>query len=186
MPPNLAAEWIQYRLGKTEKFRSTGQNQFRDPETGRFLAISYFDVGHLKGPTPIAIKYADLQGKIRGPYELVFNPAAALIAFQKMVLESGRNSWLASRTYGGKSTINFSHLMSYRGALKEIWYGLDTEKPDRRFAFPPHDELSTASIGPDVPITVEVKQSLRFVTVRLVYKDGTESDVVRFEPTFPR
>ncbi|MGB0750262.1 MAG: hypothetical protein ACPGO3_16100, partial [Magnetospiraceae bacterium] len=64
---------------------------------------------------------------------------------------------------------------------KEIWWGINTETPNQRFSFPASDGLSYAGIGEDVPIFKKVPKGTRFVTVRLVFKDDTQSDVVRFD-----
>ncbi|MGB0748902.1 MAG: caspase family protein, partial [Magnetospiraceae bacterium] len=114
------AEWIYYRVGTEGDYRNTGQREIPDQYTGRQLANTYFAAGNLDGPVPIFIKYTDLQGETHGPFEIRFNPFSAQIDGHKdILLRLTRNSWISFREWEGETLVYFSHLLTYRGALKE-------------------------------------------------------------------
>jgi len=72
-------------------------------------------------------------------------------------------------------------LMSYRGAIAEVRYGVDRDAPDRVFAFPADDNPRMSLIAPDVPTVVYVSLVTRFVTVQQRFKDGTLSPIRRYD-----
>ena len=92
-----------------------------------------------------------------------------------------RTSWLAFRNFDGKLLLYFTTLMSYRGAIEQIRYGLDSENTNIGFDFPVWEGPGIAPINADTPVYLEIPAATKFVTVQLQYKDGTDSKTVRFE-----
>lgn len=99
----------------------------------------------------------------------------------RRVLEMTEGSWLAFVEGSGPNPrLYFTHLLSYRGALKEIRYGLDGP-PDRVFPFPPAPETElVAPIGVDTPSHIDVPPETRFATAEITYKDGRRAGPVTF------
>ena len=71
--------------------------------------------------------------------------------------------------------------MSNRGALSEIRYGLDVDVPARTHPFTPAGPKDPLGIHPDDEIYIEVPDETKYVVLQLVFKDGTESEVVRYD-----
>jgi hypothetical protein len=101
----------------------------------------------------------------------------------KTLLDQAVEHWLVfpARLVDGNLIVYFSHLMSYRGAIAEIHYGVDSEIPDRTFAFPAKDDADDGTISAAVPTFVEVPRKTRFVSLQLRFKDGTSSPVCRYD-----
>jgi len=70
-------------------------------------------------------------------------------------------------------------LMTYRGILKKIEYGLDTEVPNKEWKFPPYEKAGLAPFSPDVKMFLDVPNDTKFATVQLTFKDDTKSEIVR-------
>jgi hypothetical protein len=126
------------------------------------------------------VKYKDRQGREMGPWDFALDPGGEAGRGDKDILEMTKTNWVSFREFDGRTLVYFTHLMSWRGGVNRIYYGVDKENPDREFKFPPHKSAGTASITEDVPVYVEVPSGVRFVTVRVVYFDQTRSDVVTF------
>ena len=95
------------------------------------------------------------------------------------VLAATQSSWVAfGENAGREPVLYFTHLLTYRGALKEIRYGLDGP-PDRVFPFPPAPEgTAVAPIVPDMSIYVVAPAATRYATVEIIYKDGRRAGPV--------
>ena len=98
-------------------------------------------------------------------------------------LSAAQGRWVCFHANPGDKAITayVSMLMSYRGAIAEIRYGVDREAPDRVFAFPADDNPRISPISPEVPVYVDVPRTTRFVTVQLRFKDGTVSPIGRYD-----
>ena len=169
-----------------EDFRSTGFMQgVTDPATGLPLPYPAFELpGNVAEKMTIQVKYTDVHGQEQGPFDIVFDPAGALVAGQKNILERFSTSWISYRDWNGKRLVYFTHLLSYRCAVKEIRYGIDRDEPDKVFEFPPCDPDNPHAVPVDATgrgIYRAVPKKTRFITVRLVYADGSQSDIKRFD-----
>jgi hypothetical protein len=85
------------------------------------------------------------------------------------------------RDYDRKRLLYFTHLMSYRGSLKTIEYGLNSETPSESFRFPVWRKAGMAPIDASTPMYITVPRSTRYVTVQLTYKDDSKSVIQRFD-----
>ena len=63
--------------------------------------------------------------------------------------------------------------MSYRPAIKEVRYSLNSEALDQSFKFKPTDKMF--EVGDDLYLTVP--GNTQYASVQLTYKDGTKSPV---------
>ncbi|MCC2110725.1 MAG: caspase family protein [Hyphomicrobiales bacterium] len=166
-------------------FRSTGFTQgATDPTTGMPIPYPAFELPGNAERTTIRVKYTDIRGQEQGPFKIIFDPNAELIAGQKDILQRFSTAWISYRDWNKKRLVYFTHLLSYRCALDDVLYGLDTDEPDKSFAIPACDPsnphaIPESAIGDDIYRAIPKKT--RFISVQLVFKDGTRSEVKRFD-----
>ena len=157
-----------------------------NPNTGKPIPYPSFELPGNAKEMPVTVTYKDIHGKEQGPFYIVFNPASALVAGQKMILDRFSTGWLSYRKYNGKQLVYFTHLVSYRCALAKVEYGIDNETPQKNFPLAKCDPLNPHSVnagGKSSKIHFAIPKRTRFMTVKLTYKDGTQSDIKRFEVT---
>ena len=75
---------------------------------------------------------------MQGPFPIRFDPEAALIRDQRKILDMTATSWLSFREFNGL-LVYYTHLMSYRCAIREVRIGIDTAVPDKVLKMPPCD-----------------------------------------------
>lgn len=187
---------ILYRTAPGNEFKNTGHMQFKNQMTGKPMPNMTVNLDKMAGPTTFEIKYVDANGKVRGPFEIDFEPATELIASQKKILEMLPQSWISFRDFDGKTLAYFSHLLAYRNAIKEINYGLDKDTPDTVYKisimtdtgilenfkeFDQGDPKNPGALLENELPHLTVPGSTKFITVKLKYLDGTESEIVRIE-----
>ena len=158
---------IYYRFTDEDTFKSTGFDQARDSRTGLARPRSYVEVPHLNRRRTLLVKYTDSAGRENGPYTLIFDPLEQIVAETKNVLEITNNSWVAFREFPkGRMLLYFTHLVSYKNALKEIQYSVDDESLSRRVRFTPDwSGPGAPRIRDDDETVVEIPMSARFVDV---------------------
>ncbi len=177
---NESAREIFYRLEGEDAFHSTGHSDVTNPVTGGKMPAMTFSLKPTIARTKIFVKYTDIGKEMRGPFELDFDPDQALVVAQKNMLGLTKNSWLAFRDFDGKVLLYFTHLISYRCALSDIAYGINTEATPSNFKLGPCNEKDPYNVG-DGKIYIEVPTNTNFASVRLTYKDGSQSETVRIE-----
>lgn len=176
--PTLEIFWKP--VGGAE-FKSTGLSQARSYATGKFQPNMTITLPNSAGKSAYEIKYVNASGVEMGPYQVEFDPVLATMEQSKQTLRLTKQSWVSFRDWDGKTLLYFTHLLSHRGVLTEIRYGIDKEEPDQRFDFPTYDKPGMAAISNDVAIHITVPDPAQFVTVQLSFKDGTKSEITRFE-----
>ncbi|MCF3936055.1 caspase family protein [Acuticoccus sp. M5D2P5] len=167
-----------------EEFRSTGYLGVVDPQTGHPIPSPNIELDPTVEETVLRVRYTDLRGDLRGPFELPFEAASALVSGQKQILEMLTNAWIATRPWEGQTLVYFTHLISYRCAIDTVAYSYDGDALDRTYALAPCDArdphvVKTAS-GNDTDIYQAAPGGAHSISVQLTYKDGTRSDVKRF------
>ena len=163
-----------YRLSPNEPFKSTGHMTGINTITGKPHPNGNISLPKNATETSIEIKYVDIRGETRGPYEVVFTPEKERLRFTKQVLESDRHGWIVFDDNHGRLLLYFTHLLSYKQAIKSIRYGLDGA-PDREYPI----NRATDDLR-DEMIYIEVPEATKFATVKLTYSNGEETEVVRF------
>ncbi len=171
---------VFYKLADEEAFRSTGQLDATNAATGLKMPKTSISLKPNVGKTRIFVKYTDIGSEMRGPFTLDFDPGAALIAAQKQMLDMTKNSWLAFRDYDGKLLLYFSQLVSNRCAIDAVAYGIDSEATPSDFALEPCNPKDPYNVG-NGPIYIELPTNTKFASVRLSFKDGTQSETVRVD-----
>jgi hypothetical protein len=170
---------VFYKLEGEESFRSLGLMDYVNSATGLRMPKTFFSLKPNVGKTRIEVKYTDVGDETRGPFALEFDPAAGLVAFQKMALDTTKNGWLSFRDYDGKVLLYFTHLVSYRCSIDKVAYGIDTDATSSTFALEACDPKNPNEVRGQTYI--EIPANSRYASVQLTYKDGTRSETVRID-----
>jgi len=94
-------------------------------------------------------------------------------------LHSTATSWLSFREFNGL-LVYFTHLMSYRCAIREARIGIDTAMPDRALRIPPCDMKDPNEIPASAQLYMKLPPTTQFVSVELTYRDGSVSEIKSF------
>ena len=171
---DFKAKELFYRLDGKGEFISTGHLPYQSPQTGLPMINTYVPLPNLPpGEHTIEVKYTDKNGATNGPYTLKFSTGDQQFAQAKMSLNMVSGSWLSFRDFQGKVLLYFTTLMSYRPAIKEVRYSLNSEALDQTFKFKATDKMF--EVGDDLYLTVP--GDTQYASVQLTYKDGTKSPV---------
>lgn len=155
-----------------------------DPSTGAPIPYPAFELPGNAGDTAIEVSYRNIHGEMQGPFSVSFTPGDALVSGQKDILERLTTGWLAFRDWDGRKLLYFTHLISYRCAIQEVRYALDSDTPDQVFDTGPCDPDNPHAIpssGPGSTVHIDIPARTAFVSVELFYRDGTRSGVKRFD-----
>jgi len=113
---------------------------------------------------------------LQGPFPIKFDPEAALIRDQRKILDMTATSWLSFREFNGL-LVYYTHLMSYRCAIREVRVGIDSAVPDKVLKMPPCDPRDPSVIPHDSQPYLKLAPSTQFVSVELTYRDGSVSEI---------
>ena len=89
------------------------------------------------------------------------------------------SNWLSFREFNGL-LVYYSHLLSYRCAIREVKIGIDSTVPDRKLAIPPCDPRDPSSIPSNAQSYMKLPPATKVMSVELTYRDGTTSEVKTF------
>lgn len=173
--PETATE-IFYRPDPDLSFKSTGQNDW----TGKPEPVKVINIPFTDKPLLLWVKYKDRKGREMGPWTFTLDPVTESARFDKRILNTTRTGWLGISEYQGKTMVYFTHLLACRSGISHIYYGIDKEIPDMKFEFLPNKYPGMVRPPKGEKIFIEVPSGTKFVTVRLVYADQTQSDVEKF------
>lgn len=105
-------------------------------------------------------------------------------AQMRVALEATGHQWVAFRNWQGRQLIYFTHLVAWKCAIREVRYVINGQGLSERFPLP--------ACNPQNPFLVDAEKdriflsfapgAVREIGIRLVYGDGTESEVRRFAP----
>lgn len=180
--PDRHPKEILYKLNNDSAFVSTGsRSRDVDPITGLPTPNYNVTIPNLKGPNVISLKYIDAQGKEHGPFLLPFDTNKEYISFVKEVLNE-IPIWVSFREYPkGRLLVYFTDLISYKNAFREIRYSVDNESLSRQLTFMPDwDSPEGPKITDKDEIYVNIPMSTKFVCVKLIFADNTESSTKKF------
>ena len=133
--PTLGISW---RMGEAGDFRETGFIDTLDPRTRKRMPNPSIELPADAPAATIQVRYVDTNGEIAGPFPIRFDPEAALIRDQRKILDMTATSWLSFREFNGL-LVYYTHLMSYRCAIREVRVGIDSAVPDKVLKMPPCD-----------------------------------------------
>jgi len=174
--PTLGISW---RIGDTGEFRETGFIDTLDPRTRKRMPNPSIELAADAPAATIQVRYVDASGELQGPFPIRFDPEAALIRDQRKILDMTATSWLSFREFNGL-LVYYSHLMSYRCAIREARIGIDTAVPDKVLKMPPCDPRDPSVIPHEAQPYLKLAPSTQFVSVELTYRDGSISEIKSF------
>ena len=170
---------ISWRMGDAGEFRETGFIDTLDPRTRKRMPNPSIELPADAPAATIQLRYVDTSGELQGPFPIRFDPEAALIRDQRKILDMTATSWLSFREFNGL-LVYYTHLLSYRCAIREARVGIDTAVPDKVLKMPPCDPRDPAVITHDVQPYLKLAPNTQFVSVELTYRDGSVSEIKSF------
>src|SRR5882757_6228167 len=174
--PTLGISW---RMGDAGEFRETGFMDTLDPRTRKRMPNPSIELSADAPAATIQVRYVDMSGELQGPFPIRFDPEAALIRDQRKILDMTATSWLSFREFNGL-LVYYTHLMSYRCAIREVRVGIDSAVPDRVLKMPPCDPRDPSVIPHEAQPYLKLAPSTQFVSVELTYRDGSISEIKSF------
>jgi hypothetical protein len=174
--PTLGISW---RMGDAGDFRETGFIDTLDPRTRKRMPNPSIELAADAPAATIQIRYVDVSGELQGPFPIRFDPEAALIRDQRKILDMTATSWLSFREFNGLS-VYYTHLMSYRCAIREVRVGIDSAVPDKVLKMPPCDPRDPSAIPHDSQPYLKLAPATKSVSVELTYRDGSVSEIKSF------
>jgi hypothetical protein len=174
--PTLGISW---RLGENGDFKETGFMDALDPRTRKRIPNSSAQLDADTPATTIYVRYVDTNGDLKGPYPIRFDPEAALIRDQRKILDMTASSWLSFREFNGL-LVYYTHLVSYRCAIRQARIGIDTTVPDKVIQLPPCDMREPHAIPSNASTYVKLPAGTKSVSVELTFKDGSLSELRNF------
>jgi Caspase domain len=176
LDPTLGISW---RMGDSGEFRETGFMDTLDPRTRKRTPNPSIELAADTPAATIQLRYVDASGELQGPFPIKFDPEAALIHDQRKILDMTATSWLSFREFNGL-LVYYTHLISYRCAIREARFGVDSAVPDKVLKMPPCDPRDPSAIPHDALPYLKLPPSTQFVSVELTYRDGSVSEIRSF------
>jgi hypothetical protein len=174
--PALGVSW---RMGDAGEFRETGFIDSLDPRTRKRMPNPSIELAADAPAATIQLRYVDASGELQGPFPIRFDPEAALLRDQRKILDMTATSWLSFREFNGL-LVYYTHLMSYRCAIREVRVGIDSAVPDKVLKMPPCDARDPSAIPHDAQPYLRLAPATRSVSVELTYRDGSVSETRSF------
>ncbi|WP_410053227.1 caspase domain-containing protein [Bradyrhizobium sp. SZCCHNR1098] len=174
--PTLGISW---RMGEAGDFRETGFMDVLDPRTRKRMPNPSIQLSADAPAGTIQVRYVDASGEMQGPFPIRFEPEAALVRDQRKILDMTATSWLSFREFNGL-LVYYTHLMSYRCAIREVRIGIDTAVPDKVLNMPGCDMRDPIAIPSNATPYLKLPPATKFVSVELTYRDGSVSEIKSF------
>jgi hypothetical protein len=174
--PTLGISW---RMGDGGAFRETGFIDTLDPRTRKRMPNPSIELAADAAAATIQLRYVDASGELQGPFPIRFDPEAALIRDQRKILDMTATSWLSFREFNGL-LVYYTHLMSYRCAIREVRVGIDSAVPDKVLKMPACDPRDPSAIPHDSQPYLKLAPATKSVSVELTYRDGSVSEIKSF------
>jgi hypothetical protein len=166
-------------MGDAGEFRETGFMDILDPRTRKRMANISIELPADAPAGTIQLRYVDAGGEMQGPFPIRFDPEAALLRDHRKILDMTATSWLSFREFNGL-LVYYTHLMSYRCAIRQVRVGIDTAVPDKVVTMPACDMKDPSAIPYSAQPYLKLPPSTQFVSVELTYRDGSVSEIKSF------
>jgi hypothetical protein len=170
---------ISWRMGDSGEFRETGFIDTLDPRTRKRMPNPSIELAADAPAATLQLRYVDATGELQGPFPICFDPEAALIRDQRKILDMTATGWLSFREFNGL-LVYYTHLMSYRCAIREVRVGIDSAVPDKVLKMPPCDPRDPSAIPHDAQPYLKLAPATKSVSVELTYRDGSVSEIKSF------
>ena len=167
---------ISWRFGESGAFRETGHLNTLDPRTRKRMPNPSIQLDADTPEGTLYIRYADARGEWAEPFPVKFDPVGALEKSQREILEMTSGNWLSFREFNGLM-VYYTHLLSYRCAIREVRIGIDSTVPDKKLALPPCDPRDPSSVPSSAQSYMKLPPKTKVMSVELTYRDGTTSEV---------
>ncbi|WP_408918030.1 caspase domain-containing protein [Bradyrhizobium arachidis] len=174
--PTLGISW---RIGESGDFRETGFLDTLDSRTRKRMPNPSIELPSDAQAATIQVRYVDASGDMQGPFPIKFDPEAALVRDQRKILDMTANSWLSFRQFNGL-LVYYTHLVSYRCAIREVKIGIDSAVPNQVLTMPPCDMRDPSAIPYNAALYQKLAPSTQFISVELTYRDGSVSEIKSF------
>src|SRR4030095_16192678 len=93
---------------------------------------------------------------------------AASLRDQRRILDMTATSWRSFREFNGL-LVYYTHLVSYRCAIREVRIGIDTAVPNQVLKMPNCDMRDPSAITAGMPLYMKLAPATQFVSVELTY-----------------
>ncbi|MEA2837291.1 MAG: hypothetical protein QOD89_1841 [Bradyrhizobium sp.] len=170
---------ISWRIGDSGEFRETGFIDSLDPRTRKRMANPSIELPADTPAATIQLRYVDASGELQGPFPIRFDLEAALIRDQRKILDMTATRWLSFREFNGL-LVYYTHLMSYRCAIREVRVGIDSAVPDKVLKMPPCNLKDPSAIPHEAQPYLKLAPVTKSVSVELTYRDGSVSEIKSF------
>jgi uncharacterized caspase-like protein len=174
--PTLGISW---RMGESGDFRETGFLDTLDPRTRKRMPNPSIELAADAPAATIQVRYVDASGEMQGPFPIKFEPEAALLRDQRKILDMTAGSWLSFREFNGL-LVYYTHLVSYRCAIREVRIGVDNAVPSQVLKMPPCDMRDPNQIPYGAQLYMKLPPTTQFMSVELTYRDGSVSEIKSF------
>lgn len=175
-----AATSFAWRIVGDGDFRATGATTALDSRTGKPAPVTWFELPGDVEQAQIEVRYQDASGRLTGPFPINFEWRKAIADSQKQILEQFSSAWVQYRK-GPSDLLYFTHLVSYRCAIRKAEFGFDDEGLARQLPLPACDRRDPLSVPLDAQTYLRVPPAAKSVSVRLTYSDGSQSPVAIYK-----
>ncbi len=166
---------IFYRFNTDSNYHATGLTGYQN--SGREIPDPNIFLGQLKnGQYAVSIKYTDAKGEEQGPFNFVFDTKKERLLEVKKIL--AQMNWISFQKYDNKLLVYFIALLSYRDVIKEIRYSTDNQSLTEIFPMQPWTKGGIPEMQNDIYINAPL--TTKYVCVKLLFSDDTESELKRF------
>ena len=176
-----AASAIEYKYGDMPEFKATGQLAMLDQRTGKPMANPSFEMPSTQGPTEVSLRYLDANGIRSAVTTETFDPRDALVAMQRQILNQTSTSWFQFGKDHNAGYLYYTHIVSYRCAIKKVEYGLGSDPPVQELRLPPCDERDPYAIPRDVNPYLRIGRDIAGASMRITFTNGDISDVKTYQ-----
>ncbi len=166
-------------MGESGDFKDTGFLDTLDQRTRKRVPSPSFELPADAPAATLQVRYIDVNGDMQGPFPIRFEPQAALVRDQRKILDLTSTSWLAFREFNGL-LVYYTHLMSYRCAIREMRIGIDSGVPDKVIKLPPCNLKDPVAIPSDAQVSLKLPPATKSVSVELTFQDGSVSEIKTF------
>jgi len=170
---------ISWRMAGNGDFRETGFMDTLDPRTRKRMPNPSIELPVDAQAGTIEVRYVDASGDMQGPFPIKFDPEAALVRDYRKILDMTATSWLSFREFNGL-LVYYSHLISYRCAIREARIGIDTAVPNQVLKMPPCDMRDPLADPSRSMLYQKLPPTTQFMSVELTYRDGSVSEIKTF------
>jgi len=106
------------------------------------------------------------------------------LATVKQAVNATAANWIAFRNFNGEQLLYFTQLVSWKCGLREIRYALNSSHISETWPLPDCDPQNPYYLDPASAqlYTGFPPGSVKFVSVQVVFSDGTETEVMTYMP----